>query len=190
MDKKNNEEFFSVLCESRSGFSYSIYLYNQPITSDYDISELLDCFRCASEYDEINLYLNNPGGCSNTARQIVNAMDDCECTITAIADGAVHSSAALIFLAADEHVIKRNSDFLFHCTHIETFEGGYEKISDAKSEADFINDQDKEFYEHYVQGFLTKKEIEELLDGTDFRLNAQQAEERLAKFRKHKKKTT
>lgn len=180
------QQFFSIK-ESKCVLTlYEIYINNSYISSEGDISELLHCLRSAAESDRVTLYINNPGGCVATTFQIINAMEDCEAQVTAIADGEIASAATFIFLAADHQIVKRNTNFMFHCCHIDG--AGLEKIADKFYELKFAKDVMDAFWRRYYEGFFTEAELVRMLDGKDYWLDASQVEKRLAKRSKFLKK--
>jgi ATP-dependent protease ClpP protease subunit len=184
------QEFFSIKKTRIAGHIYDFYFFDQPIHNRLDLSDMLDSFRYASEDDRINIYLNNPGGCVHTTIQILNAMNDCKASITAIADGHVASAATFIFLAADVQKINKHSSFLFHCCHIES-DTGTDKLPDMIKHEAFSKRSCEPLWVEYYSGFFTEKELESMIEeGKDFRLTDSEAEKRLARRIKYLKKVS
>lgn len=140
-------------------------------------TEMIHTIRTAGPDDVIFLCLNTPGGRLDTGIQIVNAMKSSEATIVAIIEAEAASMGAILFLAADEHVVHDNCRMMFH-----DFSGGGN--SGAKG-----NEQFKELtaaiqlYNKLLKNvcipFLAPQEVERIIKGEDFWMDADQIRKRL-----------
>lgn len=135
----------------------------------HDLIELLNTARPS---DVVELVLNSEGGWATTTIGIIHAMQDCEATVIATAEGLVASAASLIFFNADGWSIGKYSNFLLHDGSV-----GYQsKLSEMQK---FVNnecEQTRQMYMDIYGKFLPEGEVEEILKGVDRYLTADEAE--------------
>ena len=133
--------------------------------------------RQASKNDILELRINSGGGSVDEGIQFYNFMHEKFHKRTrAYLDSHGYSMGALIFCMAKRRVVYPYSDLMFH-NYASTVSG---KGGELKSK---LNHRDKLlrnfFYEMIVQqGFLTKKEFDEMVIGKDFWMDVKQMCER------------
>lgn len=180
ISQQESRKFFTIRESQLTLRMFDIYLNMSEINSDDDdVSDLIHCLRTATEDDTIRIFINNPGGCIYTIYQILNAMNDCQASITTVADGFVCSAATFIFLAGDTKIVKQNSTFLFHCCHMSDGDGLF-KFPDKLTELRFSKNNFESFWHRYYDGFFTNEEIEKMLDGKDYWLSSEEVLQRLS----------
>lgn len=155
-------------------FTHELYL-NGAIGDAEDYLDWFDTIRHASPHDEIILHINSPGGNLFTAIQFMNAMTECEATITAQVEGACMSAATMILLCCDRYMLSPHAMFMFHNYSGGSFGKGGEMWENIKYERSWS----KKFLHDCYNNFLTKVEIDKMLDGKDIWLTTEQVADRL-----------
>lgn len=161
-------------------------------------TDMVHTIRAASQHDIIYLCLNTPGGRLDTGIQIINAMKASKATVISVLEAEAASMGAIIFLAADQHIVNDNCRMMFH-----DFSGG--ATSGAKG-----NEQFKELtasiqlYNKLLKNvcvpFLSNEEVDRIIKGEDVWMDSDQIRKRLkimekvsdekTKIQSVKKKTT
>lgn len=146
---------------------FNIYLFG-PIYDAMQFIPAIEVLNAANEGDTVIINLSTPGGSLDATDTLLAAMRECEARIVVKATGGVHSAGSIILLNADEFTLSENFNCLIHNGSLGS--GGAFNVWKAES-------KHKERYMEKVMrqtyaGFLTEAEIEELLDGKDFWLDA------------------
>ena len=140
----------------------------------------LDIINKASENDIIFLHINSPGGLLSSALQLRESLLNCSAHTIASVEGECCSGATMIFLSCKETRMSKNARFMIH-----SYSGGtFGKAHEIYSSIDFDKDWFKNLCEDIYGGFLTDKEIDEVLNGKDFWFNADETYKRLIEFKK------
>jgi ATP-dependent Clp protease protease subunit len=158
------------------GFAHEFYL-NGTLGEADDYLDWFDTIRHANENDDIIIHINSPGGNLFTAIQLMNAMAESEATITAQVEGACMSAATMIMLCCDRFMLSPHAMFMFHNYSGGTIGKGGEMWDNMKFERSWS----KKFLHEVYDTFLTKREIDNMLDGKDIWLAADEVAERLKK---------
>lgn len=150
----------------RSGI-FNIYLFG-PIFDASQFIPAIEVLNAASENDQVVIHLSTPGGNLDATDTLLAAMRECDARIIVKATGGVHSAGSIILLHADEFTLSENFNCLIHNGSLGT--GG------TFSEWREANKHRERYMESVMRstykGFLTDDEIEELLEGKDFWLDA------------------
>lgn len=137
--------------------------------------------RAASDHDIIELHLCTPGGQLSTTMYLLSALRDSPAHKHVIVSGQCCSGGTLIMMAGDSWEIDPHTQFLFHC-----YRGGMVgKHEDMKSNIMYMDDYIKSVIEDVYAGFLTKKEMQILIEGKEHYMLATEVGERLSKRTKH-----
>lgn len=159
---------------------WSIFVYG-PIVSAEQMVDAMLAFSSANENDTVIIYLSTGGGCIDATDTFIDGMRECRGRVVVKASGAVHSAGTLILLNAPEFSLSSGFNSLFHNGSVGY--GG--KFSDWRSGTAFISKaMERLFFETYV-GFLTQDEIERLIRGEDFWIDAKDFIERHNKQQEH-----
>lgn len=174
---------FQLFAAPRIGQEYSIYLSNAVAEpSAYD--ELCHRLRTVTEHDQVKLYLNTPGGAVISGLALIQAMRESKATITTILNPQAFSMGALIFLCGDVRVAPPNSLLMFH-----NYSGGLSgKGNEQAAELSAINAWFEEAMHDTCSPFLTKKELQAVLQGKDLWLRSAEINKRLHSLKKATKK--
>jgi ATP-dependent protease ClpP protease subunit len=146
---------------------FAIYLFGA-IESPEQFTEAVEAFRAASEGDIVEVFLQSPGGDVDATDLFLQAMHECEGRVIVRATGGCHSAASVILMHAPEFTLSPGFNCLIHNGSIG--HGG--KYSDWKSAGKFYTDFLEDDMRRTYRGFLTEDEIEEMIDGKDFWLDA------------------
>ena len=156
-----------------------IYL-NGPIPGpdNNDIVEAIEAMRDAEMSKHVYLYINTTGGSLDTTKQIIHAIKDSDATVVGIADGEVASGGSLIFFSCDGMVFNPYASFLLHDAH----GGAIGKVSDNIASIKHTSDDLRRLYTDIYGPFFSEEEIEEVLNGREFYLSSEEAEERVKQY--------
>ena len=184
MSKKDSSEKIKTCFSREKTFKeYNIYL-SEEIGDCDQYTDIFNIFRTANEEDHINLIINSPGGQVWTAMQFLFAMSQCQCEITGIIDGIAHSAASLIFLNCDSFSVPELSLMMVH-----NYTGGnIGKGHELKQWIEGSNTHIENIFRRAYKYFLTKKEIDQLINGKDFWFSGDEILGRLDKKMKKEKK--
>lgn len=146
-----------------------IYLYGE-ITEPEDYIDVIESIIGCSENDLVRIHLNTPGGNLMAALAIINAMSECQAHIITSIEGECNSAGTLIFLAGDEFDIDPNCRFMIHTY----FTGTYGKGNEIASNIKFSSDWWAKIVRRFYLGFLSEQEIEEVINGKDMWMDAEE----------------
>lgn len=145
------------------------------ISEPEDYIEWFDTIRHASAEDTVKIYINSGGGDLFTAVQFLRVLSDTEATVVISVEGICASAATIVFLCADVFEITPHSMFLFHTYSGGTHGKGNEMFAQLAHEKKW---SEKLFAEVY-EGFLTEKEIEDMILSRDIWMDADEVAERM-----------
>lgn len=142
--------------------TYDVYLDDE-ISDPSDYRELISLLMNASENDEINLYINSPGGNLDSATAIITGIQCCQGNVVAYLMGATHSAASIITMYCTQvHVF--NSAYMM--AHTASF-GSVGNTSTIKAHTDFTVSQVEKLLDDAYEGFLTKEELAKVKNGVE-----------------------
>ena len=140
-------------------------------------NELCHSLYCADESDTFTLHINTPGGMLDTTFMLLDAMRNSKAHVIGHLTGTVASAGTIIALTCDELIASDDLAWMSHyySAHI----GG--KGNEIKARQDFTERTTSATFRRIHEGFFTKKEIEEMIDGKDFWLDEHEVRERWAR---------
>ncbi|MBC8741869.1 Clp protease ClpP [Paraburkholderia sp. UCT31] len=174
---------FRIIEESVSTRRFSIYL-SEMIDSPEKYVDLLHTLRTAEEDDEVNIYLNCPGGDVGTGLQIVNGIRKCAADVTVHLEGFGYSMAALLFCACHSATVADHSLLMFHDYSSEPLGG---KGNEQKAEIMMATTWFARLMKDLCSPFLTDAEITSICDGKDIWIDAEDIRRRLVLVEEHRK---
>jgi len=148
-------------------------------------TEWFDHIRRAQQTDIVKVYINSFGGDLFTAIQFMRVMGESQATVICSVEGACMSAATMIFLCADAFEISEHSMFMFHNYSGGAFGKGGEMIDQLNHEREWSEKLLTGVYED----FLTKKEIDSILDNKDIWMDGDEVVNRLEKKAKKVKRS-
>lgn len=133
-----------------------------------------DILQTAGEDDIVVIHVNSPGGSLWTALQIVTQIKMCQAQVLCQIEAACCSAATMIALACDGLYCYPFAHMMIHTS------SGVQigKQSDLKKSEEFFNPWLEDFFNEIYKHFLTKKEIQSVLNGTDMWLRSEEVMER------------
>jgi len=142
------------------------------ITNAYLTSEIAEpseynefCYllSTASEAETFHIFLNTPGGILDSAFMIVDAINNSKARVVAHLSGCVASAGTIIALACSELIIADHIEFMVH-----NYSGGIAgKGHEMKARQEFVDASLQKAFHTLYAGFLTKEEMQEVIDGKD-----------------------
>lgn len=133
-----------------------------------------DILQNATEDDIVVIHINCYGGTLMTAIQIVTQIKTCQAQVVCQIESACCSAATMVALACDGMICYPHGYMMIHTSSGCSFG----KQSDIKAEEAFYNPWLERFFNEIYKHFLTKKEIQNVLNGTDMWLTADEVAER------------
>lgn len=169
---------FLVTCggPEEGPFLYNVYLFSE-ITGPKQFTDVIECLQVATEEDTVLIHLSTPGGDIDATDTFLHALKGSRARVVFNASGGVHSAGTLILMHAKEIVFSTGFNALVHNGSV----GFGCKFSDWESATEFTRKHMKKLFNETYEGFLTPKEIEELIAGKDFWLDADAFKKRLLK---------
>lgn len=148
-------------------WQHSFYLGEIEESSKY--TEWFEIIRTAGENDQINIYINSPGGDYATALQFRRAMMESDATILCSIEGNCHSAASIVFLSADAFSVSEGCSMLLHDYSGVTIGKGSEMLKQLTHEKPSIDN----FLAGIYSDFLSPEEIKNVLLGQDMWLTGE-----------------
>lgn len=166
-------EFYVSFYPHKSG-TYKIEI-DGAIESVSQFSSAIHALGMAKEDDEIEIHLSNcPGGGVDATDSLIHAIRKCQSNVHIIASGGCHSMASHILLEADSFELANGFSSLIHCGST----GNWGNVNEVRAQNKFDEDFRVRRFKEAYEGFLTPKEIDDMLDGKDIWLDATQWVER------------
>ena len=145
------------------------------ITTPDNYIELFKLLNRIDEDDNMTVHINSPGGDMDTAIEIMTAIKICKAPVTTEISGVAHSCAGLIFLSGHKYRLHSFSSMMCHYYTGFLYGKGHE----IKTQSEFDDKFCRNFFNKSYKGFLTQKEINELINGKDFYFASDEIERRL-----------
>lgn len=153
--------------------SMDIYLTDE-IGVPFNYNELTYCIKNAPADYDIRLHISTPGGVIDGALFIIDAINLSKAKVTGYLTGTVASAGTIIALACHELVIQIHTSFMIH-----NYSGGLSgKGHEMKAHQEFIDRTLNAAFKDYYGGFLSEKEMENVIDGKDIWLGTEEVKER------------
>lgn len=146
----------------KGGFHTDVYLCDD-IKEPLDYAELYHILHKAEKGETVTLHINTPGGMIDSAFMIIDAIKASKATVTAYLTGTVASAGTMISLACDRLVVADHTSFMIHNYSAGMMGKGHE----MKARQEFTDKSLNEAFKTFYCGFLSDKEMEEVIDGKD-----------------------
>jgi ATP-dependent protease ClpP protease subunit len=137
-------------------------------------NELCHILRTSLKGDTITLHLNTPGGMVDSAFMIVDAIKAAKAKVTAYLTGTVASAGTIITLACDRVEAADHTSFMIHNYSAGMVGKGHE----MKARQEFMDTSLNAAFKEFYSGFLTDKEMEDIIDGKDMWMGKSEVLER------------
>jgi ATP-dependent protease ClpP protease subunit len=162
---------------------YEYYLVDD-IGEASDYIELCDVLRSASPNDEVLIRINSGGGSLATANMVVNAIRESQAHVHGFIESTCASAATLIYLACHSYSLSEDADMMVHTS--SSLYGG--KEHEQHSYVTFSRKKIHKMVRDRYTGFLTEKEIENVLNGQDYYFDSEDIAERLETYTEFQQK--
>lgn len=139
-------------------------------------SELCHILRSTPKGMTVNLHINTPGGMIDSATQIIDAITESKAKVVARLTGTVASAGTIIALSCDEVIPAAHLSFMIH----NYSAGLYGKGHEMKARQEFMDKSLNTSFKSFYAGFLTEKEMEDVIDGKDIWIGTEEVAERWA----------
>lgn len=159
------------------------YYFNDDIVEPSQYNNLLHDLEVATERDILVFHINSNGGRLDTTIQLYNAIRGTKGHTVASLSGNCASAATVLFLACSGWEVSRNCRFMIHAGSWG-FGGKYNEMI---SHAEFEREWHERFFKEVYGGFLTKREINTVLNGGDMYMFADDVVARLNNYTKKRK---
>lgn len=162
-------------------FNHELFLTDE-IQAPCCYNSWISAIQNAGPGDIITIHINSPGGYLDTGIQLYGALISSKATIKVLVEGGCCSAATMVMMAADELYIDANAYFMFHA-YTGGRVGKFNSLQeDAKFQEKWFPAISKEIY----QDFLTETELNDLLSGKDFWLDATDVQTRYERLMKRR----
>lgn len=152
---------------------YFVYLTSE-IEEPSSYNKLCHMLYNAKENDEFILNINSPGGTLDSSLMIVDAIKSSKAKVSARLTGTVASAATLVALVCEDIYASEGLSFMIH-----NYSSGMQgKGHEMKARQQFIDRQLNRAFKEYYLGFLTKEEIDDVIEGKDIWLDNEEVMER------------
>jgi len=173
----SNSEWDNFVPVVTDGIHYTAYL-TENIGEPSQYNRLYHKLLSADEYNEFTLVISSPGGILDSAFMVADAIKSSPAKVTCKLIGTVASAATIIALVCDEIETTFNLAFMIHNYSSVGLSG---KGHEIKAQQRFTDKELNKSFKKYYAGFLSNKEIEDVIDGKDIWLNAEEVNERWEK---------
>lgn len=174
-DQFDKDNYITNIKEERG--VYHLWLVDE-VGEPKEFMKWFDILQNASENDIVVIHINSFGGYLHTAVQLITQIKTSSAKVICQIESTCFSAATMIALACDGMVCYPHS-----CMMIHTSTGGmFGKQCDVKKQDDFYNSWLEHFFYDIYRDFLTPREIESVLNGSDIWLNHEEIQARF----KHK----
>lgn len=156
------------------GYIHQLHL-KTPIKEPEEYIEWVQLIRSATQDDRIELHLNTPGGDIYTAIELLHAFAYSDAHIHVVCSGLVASAGTVLMTVGDSFEINPHTTFMFH-----NYSGGtIGKGNEMAIKIDYEREWSRKFMHDVYEGLLSEHEIDDLLDGRDYWLSAEEIGDRL-----------
>lgn len=160
---------FEVTATRSHAMHYNIYLFG-PIESAEQFIGPIEVLQNAGEGDLVEIHLSTPGGSLDATDTFLQAMRESEGRVVIRATGGVHSAGSIILMNANEFTLSENFRSLIHNGSTGAGDDLNKFKAAAKHSVEYMESVMRKTYE----GFLTPDELEAMIDGKDFWLDAKE----------------
>jgi ATP-dependent protease ClpP protease subunit len=144
------------------------------ISEPFVYNELCYLLEEADENCKVHLYLNTPGGIIDSAFMLIHAIKRSKAKVTAVLSGTVASAGTLIAMECDDIEVAPHLSFMVH-----NYSGGLAgKGHEMKARQKFVDEHLNEAFKRFYSGFLSKEEMDKVIEGTDLWMGSKEVLQR------------
>lgn len=157
-------------------YQHDVFI-DQPFVDSSYYRAVIAMLNDAGPDDLVIFHLNSPGGLLSGLQSLVEAVKGTEAHTVAYIVGQCASAASIFSMYCDSVVVSDMASVMIHNVSYAT--GG--KNSDIIAHTQHIAKTSEKLIRETYQGYLTEKEIEEVLNGREIYFDAEEARERFEK---------
>ena len=137
------------------------------------------CYRllAAEPHETFYLHINTPGGIIDSTTMLIDAIRQSPAKVIAYLTGTVASAGTMITMVCDDIIVAPHTSFMIHNYSSGLRGKGHELKAQQAHTDEALNAAFSEFY----AGFLTTKEMREVIDGKDLWMCASEVTDRWAR---------
>lgn len=151
-----------VFVESTNTNTYHIHIDGEIGEPEYYRS-LQGILGNCSELDTVVFHLNSPGGQVDTALSMYHWVKQTDATTIAVLEGTAASAATFFLMGCDSVIAMPHSCAMVHSACFGTID----KHKQVRDYVDFMDKRLKNLYTDLYRGFLTEKEISNIVDNSE-----------------------
>lgn len=161
-DKNSPFDDYVPIIQSKDGRTTTVYL-TDGISYPSEYNKLCYILDHAKPGDTVTLHINNGGGHIDSAFQIINSMKHSKAHIIGKLSGTVASASTVISLCCHELIVADYTAFMIHnySGHVAG------KGNEIKAQQDFVDRELNVAFKEIYSGFLTDREMTQVIDGRD-----------------------
>jgi len=137
-----------------------------------------------SENDEIEFLICSGGGDMQGLIALLDVINTTEAEVTAIIKGECHSAASMFAISCPNVVVSPYASMLVHNASLGA---GRAKAYDLRKYVEHSTDYCDKLFRDVYQGFLTPEEIEEVIQGREIWMEAEEISDRLGNLMEYRK---
>lgn len=137
-----------------------------------------------SENDELEFRISSPGGDMNGLIALLDVINTTEANVTAVIAGESHSAASMLAVSCPNVVVSPYATMLVHNASLGA---GRAKAYDLKQYVDHTTEFCNNLFRDVYTGFLSEDEVEEVIQGKELWMGADEISERLEQMMEYKK---
>ena len=161
-DKNSPFDDYVPILQSRDTRYTAVYLTDN-ISYPSEYNKLCFILDNAKPGDIITIHINNGGGVIDSAFQIINSMKNSKAHIIGKLSGTVASASTVIALCCHELIVADYTAFMIH-----NYSSGVRgKGHEIKAQQDFVDKELNIAFRSIYSGFLTDKEMTQVINGRD-----------------------
>lgn len=167
VDEDSNSPFedYVPVIQSQDGRETFVYLTDH-ISYPSEYNKMCYVLDTAKSGDVVTIHINNGGGHIDSAFQIINSMKNSKAHIIGKLSGTVASASTVISLYCHELIVADFTAFMIH-----NYSGGVVgKGHEIKAQQDFVDRELNTAFRSIYNGFLTEKEMSQVINGRDIRI--------------------
>ena len=130
-----------------------------------------------TQNDSVQILINSHGGDYYGMLTLIESIRNTEADVLAVITGMAASAASIIALSCPSLMICDGATMMIHSLSYGTFG----KESDVRSYTQFMTKQTDKLIRQTYDGFLTKQEIDEVIQGREIWFDAEEIRERAAR---------
>ena len=166
---------------AKNGSTYDCYIADDIESPNY-YNELCFLLEHANIKDKVVLHLNTNGGYIDSAFKIVASIKRSKAKVIGRLTGTVASAGTIIALSCNELEVEDFTSFMVH-----NYSGGTSgKGHEIRDYVDFSDKTLRETFKKLYEGFLTSRELTEIVKGKDFWMDSDEVRQRWKKMQESK----